>query len=35
MKQILKDTITGVALLGSTIITMATVVIAIYTLAGK
>lgn len=35
MKQILKDTLAGVALLGSIIITMATVVIALYTLAGK
>jgi hypothetical protein len=35
MKQILKDTITGVALLGSIIITMALIVITLYTLAGK
>lgn len=35
MIKIIKETLVGVALLGSIIITMATVVIAIYTLAGK
>jgi hypothetical protein len=35
MKQILKDTVAGVALLGSIIITMALIVITLYTLAGK
>lgn len=35
MKQIIKDTITGIIMLGMTVMALATFVIAIYKLAGK
>ena len=35
MKQVLKDTVIGVALLGGIIMAAATLIVTLYTLAGK